>query len=294
MSAHARLAFSAATAFAISLSLPFGSPIAANAAETCLEAPKGVAPAGNHWKYRLERGTQRKCWRLVQVERKAAPVLAEPQGDDDEEATPAPAAPAPVAKRAVKSTEISNAEPAPSPPAPVIRELVTRKVSNPSDAAQPFSPPQPSVVAQTDTTPAPAERQQAPREEVAPAVTAPAVLIQQPAAANQSVEGADAGATPTLRLLLGAVALLGLLACGAFLFAEMMRRRTDVLNTIRYPEDEPAEEFGQEGLPEASPKLEADDTPTFAPIPPMAAMTRHDDLEESLRQLTRRVRRRAA
>jgi len=28
-------------------------------AESCLEAPKGAAAAGQHWKYRLERGTQR-------------------------------------------------------------------------------------------------------------------------------------------------------------------------------------------------------------------------------------------
>jgi hypothetical protein len=37
---------------------------AASAAETCLAAPKGGAPAGQHWFYRVETGTKRHCWYL--------------------------------------------------------------------------------------------------------------------------------------------------------------------------------------------------------------------------------------
>jgi hypothetical protein len=37
---------------------------AASAAETCLAAPKGGAPAGQHWFYRVESGTKRHCWYL--------------------------------------------------------------------------------------------------------------------------------------------------------------------------------------------------------------------------------------
>src|SRR5437763_11605018 len=68
----------------------------ANAAETCLTAPKGAAPQGAHWRYRLEQGSQRKCWRLVQKDQKgrSAAAQTEPQGDVDEETEAAAAPPA--------------------------------------------------------------------------------------------------------------------------------------------------------------------------------------------------------
>ena len=73
---------------------------AAYAAETCLAAPEGAAPQGGHWRYRLERGTQRKCWRLVQKDQKGqrAATQTDPQGDveDDTDEAPAPQ----VAKKA--------------------------------------------------------------------------------------------------------------------------------------------------------------------------------------------------
>jgi hypothetical protein len=36
----------------------------ANAASDCLASPKGAAPQGQHWFYRLERATKRQCWYL--------------------------------------------------------------------------------------------------------------------------------------------------------------------------------------------------------------------------------------
>ncbi|WBL81958.1 hypothetical protein I3J27_16595 [Bradyrhizobium xenonodulans] len=36
----------------------------ANAASDCLASPKGAAPQGQHWHYRLERATKRQCWYL--------------------------------------------------------------------------------------------------------------------------------------------------------------------------------------------------------------------------------------
>jgi hypothetical protein len=40
------------------------APSTANAASDCLASPKGAAPQGQHWHYRLERGTKRQCWYL--------------------------------------------------------------------------------------------------------------------------------------------------------------------------------------------------------------------------------------
>lgn len=39
-------------------------PSTANAASDCLGSPKGAAPQGQHWHYRLERATKRQCWYL--------------------------------------------------------------------------------------------------------------------------------------------------------------------------------------------------------------------------------------
>jgi hypothetical protein len=283
MSAYARLAFSSAAIFALSLSL--GSHTTASAAETCLEAPKGAAPAGQHWKYRLERGTQRKCWRLVQADRKIAapqtPVQAE--GDDDEEATPAPAAPS--ARRAVKSTEASAAEAAPPPPAPVVRDLVTRPVSNPSEAAQPLVPPQPAETAQADVaTPPSVVEAEPPVQQAAPVAAVPAREPTVVSRISVTADGEDAAST--LRWLLGAFAIIGFLVCAGYAVAEMMRRRGDVLNRIVDRETLPLEVS-----PQTAPQ---DDEPTFAPLPPMRMNEREDDIDAAMRRIVQNARRRAA
>lgn len=290
MSEHAQRAFPAAAIFALALSAPFASPIAASAAETCLEAPKGAGPAGSHWKYRLERGTQRKCWRLVQADRKAVAAKAAPQseGDDDEEATPAPAAPAPVAKRAVKSAEVRPAEPTPPPSAPVIRELVTRKVSNPSETAQPYSPPEPAVTAQADTTPPPEPAAEpAASPQVAPTV-APA---REPVVASAPVASTENDTASTLRLLLLAIALTGFAACAGYFVLEMVRRRTDVLNRVKNAPDD-FNDASDNSAFESSHDLPLDEEPTFAALPPMGVVDHADDVETTLRRVS--ARRRAA
>ncbi|MDE2378995.1 hypothetical protein [Bradyrhizobium sp.] len=55
---------------ALLASIIAGAPLSAvsqsapNAAEDCLAAPKGATPEGQHWYYRIERGTKRQCWYL--------------------------------------------------------------------------------------------------------------------------------------------------------------------------------------------------------------------------------------
>ncbi len=283
MSAHARLAFPSAAIFVLALSL--APHTTASAAETCLEAPKGAAPSGQHWKYRLERGTGRKCWRLVQVDRKVAspqtPVQAE--GDDDEEATPAPAAP--PARRAVKSTDASAAEAAPPPPAPVIRDLVTRPVSNPSEAAQPLMPPQPVEAAQADVAASPpVVEAEPPVQQAAPIAPVPAREPTVVSRMSVTADGEDAAST--LRWLLGAFAIIGFLVCAGYAVIEMMRRRGDVLNRVVDRETLPLEMS-----PQTAPQ---DDEPTFAPLPPMRMNEREDDIDAAMRRIVQNARRRAA
>src|SRR4051794_2378245 len=74
-----------AVCVSVSVSIITSPDSAANAAETCLAAPEGTAPQGRQWRYRMERGTQRKCWRLVQMDEtgQRAATQTDPQGDAD-------------------------------------------------------------------------------------------------------------------------------------------------------------------------------------------------------------------
>ena len=69
MSVQVKTSLPAVAFFAAALSLPLLAPSGAHAADTCLTAPKGPAPQGSHWYYRVERPSQRKCWRLVEKDR---------------------------------------------------------------------------------------------------------------------------------------------------------------------------------------------------------------------------------
>jgi hypothetical protein len=40
----------------------FASVTLAHAADNCLSGPKGTAPKGSHWYYRVDRATKRNCW----------------------------------------------------------------------------------------------------------------------------------------------------------------------------------------------------------------------------------------
>jgi hypothetical protein len=53
--------------------------------DTCLTAPKGLTPAGGHWRYRIDRTTKRQCWYLRE------------ESDESEQAQPQKSAPAPSA-----------------------------------------------------------------------------------------------------------------------------------------------------------------------------------------------------
>ncbi|MGY3614817.1 hypothetical protein [Bradyrhizobium sp. USDA 10063] len=67
----------------------------AKAADTCLSAPKGTAPAGSHWYYRLERSSKRKCWYVREENNKAAkaaPVQQESPPPAEAANPPQPAA----------------------------------------------------------------------------------------------------------------------------------------------------------------------------------------------------------
>jgi hypothetical protein len=278
MSVRVKPSLPAVAFFAAAISLPTLAPNGAHAADTCLTAPKGPAPQGSHWYYRVERPSQRKCWRLVEKDRKdkaTAARTAQPAPDDETQATPPPTKPA-------ERPAETEAKPAPTPvmPTPVIKTLVTRNVSNTNDTA-PLPPSEQSAntVPGADTP--------APVPQAATSAQPPAALDQpfrQPVAASASTDASSPDGAPTWGQLFGAIALLGFLTSAAFLIMHMVRRRMDVMNTVGDAD------AASDETPATTPASE----PTFAPLPPMALAAREDDVDQALRRFARNVKRHAA
>jgi hypothetical protein len=189
-----------------------GTAVASTAnASDCLASPKGTAPQGQHWYYRLERATKRQCWYLRAEGGKAT------QGTQTTADTPSePAAPpsvqnaraeyiAPQAAAAASAASTANVQPAPQ---------------QADTSAQ-----QPAIAARwpdATTTTAPAQQ---------PVTTSASTAAQpsaKPAKAPASVALAAAeipadrptGSLQTLMLVIvGALALAGLLASVIYRFA---------------------------------------------------------------------------
>lgn len=91
-------------------------------ANECLSGPKGLAPAGRHWFYRLERPSGRKCWYLgLASNRKRVEAPAERRNTGAAKAEPSaakPAAPPPKALRTVEAAAPERPTPRPVEAAP--------------------------------------------------------------------------------------------------------------------------------------------------------------------------------
>lgn len=114
----------------------------AQTAAACSAAPKPTAPQGNHWYYRRDRATQRRCWFLAPAGQKvqgAAPRLAAPASVGAEPA-PATAPPTPSLVRQMRLAETLPAEPVDTPdspslaPAPTVSAAETKQ--EPTSALQ--------------------------------------------------------------------------------------------------------------------------------------------------------------
>lgn len=297
----------AAVAVAVS-TLPFPAFGSVAHAETCLAAPNTTAPQGSHWYYRLERPSQRKCWHLAQkdqkIRRTAAPTSPQPNpGDEADAPASAPATNVPIANTAAASVPAANtaattvpaaiapAVPAQTQPTPVIRNLVTRNVSNTDDVAQstPQAAPPPDASAAATPTEMPSAPP-APTQAIGNQRLAPAAAEQpaaQAGAAPEQSSSSNSSGGPTFGLLLTALAVLGLLAGAGYLVMSAMRRRGDVLTQLAE-----ADRLPLEAAPELSPAEE--DAPTFAPLPPINLAPRSDDVDEAMRRFARNFRRNAA
>jgi hypothetical protein len=195
-------------------------PSTANAASDCLGSPKGAAPQGQHWHYRLERATKRQCWYLRAEGGKATQTAqaapdtpatdsAVPQQHSVQDAraeyltpqsiatvkTPAQAGAAPTQQAASPSADVNAQQPA----------VAARWPDASTAAAAPTEQPSPAPVAAAaqPTTAKPAKS------------PAPMAL-----AAADSTADKQTGSLQMLLLVIGgALALAGILASVVYRFA---------------------------------------------------------------------------
>ncbi len=117
------------------------------AADDCLASPKGATPQGQHWYYRVERGTKRQCWYL----RDEGPKAAQATQQDSQQTAQPPSgqtevtAPAAAPAAAAHNVQDARAEWTSQPAAPV--------QAMPAQAAPTSIPAQSSAAAPTVATP---------------------------------------------------------------------------------------------------------------------------------------------
>lgn len=188
------------------------APSTANAASDCLGPPKGAAPQGQHWHYRLERATKRQCWYLRAEGGKATQTAqAAPDTPTADSAVPQQYSVQDARAEYLSPQSIAAAK---TPAAP------TQQAASPSADA---NAQQPAVAARWPDAPA------APAAQPSPA---PVAATAQPSAkpakspAPMALAAADTTAdksTGSLQMLLlvigGALALAGILASVIYRFA---------------------------------------------------------------------------
>lgn len=198
------------------------APSASNtesAAADCLASPKGIAPQGQHWYYRLERATKRQCWYLrAEVGKDSAKAVQTAQAATNTP-TAASAAPQPHSVQDARAEYLTrqNATASTTSNAPVrVAAATPPPTQQPARPAADSDAQQPPVATRwpdASPTAAPSEPQPAP---------APVAADAQPNT-KPSKSPAPLALTGSLQMLLlvvgGALALAGVLASLIYRFA---------------------------------------------------------------------------
>ncbi|MBB4368055.1 hypothetical protein GGD63_000824 [Bradyrhizobium sp. cir1] len=188
---------------AVSQNAP-GASSTAGAADECLASPKGAAPQGQHWRYRVERGTKRQCWYLRAEGAKTTQGAQATDGQNADAAAP----PSVQNARAEYIAPQTGAAPiAPNMTAPAA-------ATAPPVAVADTNSEQPAVAARWPDTSATSAASQPMPAPVAPA--------PQPGAKPAAAEIPADKPTGSLQMLLlvvgGALALAGILASVIYRF----------------------------------------------------------------------------
>ncbi|OKO90980.1 hypothetical protein AC629_03735 [Bradyrhizobium sp. NAS80.1] len=200
----------------------------ANAASDCLTSPKGIAPQGQHWRYRVERGTKRQCWYLrAEGGKDSAKAVHTAQAATDTPTADSAAPQQPSVQNARAEYRTPQSTGAPSTPTAPTRAAAT----TPAPTQQPANPTpdsdtqQPAVATRWPDASTTADQ---PASQPAPApVAAAAQPSTKPSKSSAPVALAAADSTDnttgSLQMLLlvvgGALTLAGLLASIIYRFA---------------------------------------------------------------------------
>lgn len=225
---------------AITASFLAGVPLATvaygatDAADTsCLSGPKGVTPQGGHWYYRIDRATKRQCWYLGEAKQKPARTASE-------NSQPAASAAVSPPDTAIQPS-IANARaelPSPQPPveeanvpvaqqAPAMAAITDQRANAPDANAQGSLiasrwPGSPGVNSQAVPAPAP-DNSIVTAQAISKAPPPPAAASVALAAANSSAANQTGSIQTLLLVILGALALAGLMGSAIFRFGSARR-----------------------------------------------------------------------
>jgi hypothetical protein len=163
-------------------------PVDSARADNCVAAPNASPPQGQHWYYRSDRVSHRKCWYLHATMQLAHHVMAQPAAPPAE---PAEAGPAPQPPTAPAESAKADTAPPPAANAPAS--------TSPADSTQP-EPHVTVLTVKTVSTPfvgtTPAPQQDAPVTVNTPPI--PQTLPRQRNTADASVKPSDGAETTPL------------------------------------------------------------------------------------------------
>jgi hypothetical protein len=213
-------------------------------ADKCLAGPKGTAPQGSHWYYRVERGTKRHCWYVGEEKEKvarAAPAISSASAD--------PASSIPTknagtqkaiadARAELPSPQTQNepgtsitgqraAAPAANAAGTDANQRGNARDTNPQSSAQSSLiasrwPESLGVSPSASPAPAPATEQLAAADQPdAVEAPAPAIAPVTLAAADSSTARQTGSIQTLLIVIIGALSLAGLIGSAIFRFGSM-------------------------------------------------------------------------
>lgn len=213
----------------------------ASAADDCLAEPKDRTPQGSHWFYRLEHGTKRHCWYLRDENDKLSQAAS-----DDASSAAKPVAPSPetTAQRSLANARAELPLPQSRFDPPPARSTVGPRMAAPTlnatspesnqrpaaqDAAQQASSiasrwPDPSDV-DASAGPAPTADASDANAKVYMAAASPAVSTVPIAAADSSSVKQPVPMQTLLLVVIGALALAGLIGSVVFRFGRRRRNK---------------------------------------------------------------------
>jgi hypothetical protein len=213
----------------------------AEAADDCLANPSGTTPAGQHWYYRIERPSQRKCWYLRDEGAKTA----------DAKTTDAASGKRATAKPVAPVSTAASEEPVADAHAELIPGTPTEQPSPPAQMRQSAAPKPPAVGTTTgggqdgpvasrwpnpgdtlvaDRMPAPSDTPKV----MASAEPQPAVTAADPAV-SQPADTQDAPSYVQYGVLAGAIALAAICIGALIGFASAKRRPATQIHDAQGP-----------------------------------------------------------